>query len=159
MTVPHSGREPFYRRLDLGPGASREEIVHAYRRLAHGSHPDAHPGDPDAARRFREITEAYEGLTDPSRSADHERAVQPVRVIVRPYERGVSEALWPVQGVQSVGPTISLGVTPQPTPDIPLRAGPVRVELPSQEPSIGGGEPERGLIELMARILSAWGRP
>ena len=55
----------FYRRLEVGPFASHDEIVRAYRRLALGVHPDAHREDPEASMRFREITEAYEVLSDP----------------------------------------------------------------------------------------------
>jgi DnaJ-class molecular chaperone len=67
-------RDGLYRRLGVAPGASRQDIVHAYRRLAHGVHPDAHPDDPDASRRFREITEAYEVLADPGRRGRYDRA-------------------------------------------------------------------------------------
>jgi curved DNA-binding protein CbpA len=159
MTDPH--RDRFYRRLDLGPEASRDEIVRAYRRLAHGAHPDAHPGDPDAARRFREIAEAYEGLTDPSQSAsdDRPRAGRPIRVVVRPAGRGSSEEPWLVHDASNAGPTVFLGATRHLTADVPLQAGPVRVELPSQRAFISTGEPDPVLDELIARILNAWGRP
>jgi DnaJ domain len=62
-----------YHRLEVLPGASHGEVAHAYRRLAHDAHPDAHPGDPDAPRRFREITEAFEVLGDPARRARYDR--------------------------------------------------------------------------------------
>jgi hypothetical protein len=38
--------ESLYLRLEVRPGASRREIVSAYRRLVHGAHPDARPGIP-----------------------------------------------------------------------------------------------------------------
>ena len=57
-------------RLEVSPGASHDEIARAYRRLAHDAHPDAHPGDPDTARRVREITEAYEVLGNPEGASD-----------------------------------------------------------------------------------------
>ena len=63
----HGNGDGLYLRLEVLPGASHDEIAHAYRRLAHDAHPDAHPGDPDAPRRFREITEAYEVLANPNR--------------------------------------------------------------------------------------------
>jgi hypothetical protein len=62
-----SGQEPpdhSYRRLEVSPAASREDIVRAYRRLALVVHPDACPEDPEASRRFPEITEAYEILAE-----------------------------------------------------------------------------------------------
>ena len=65
-----------YRRLDVAPEAS-EEIGRAYRRLAHSLHPDAHPDAPDAAVRFREITEAYEILSNPGRRARYAQERRP----------------------------------------------------------------------------------
>lgn len=47
--------------LNLGPGAGLDEIKKAYRRAALVLHPDQNP-HPDAARRFRKITEAYRVL-------------------------------------------------------------------------------------------------
>ena len=64
--------EGFYLRLEVAPTASHDEITRAYRRLAHCAHPDANPEDPDAARRFREITEAYEVLGNPGRRARYD---------------------------------------------------------------------------------------
>src|SRR5579863_5052377 len=63
----------YYRRLEVGPAASHDEIVRAYRRLALGVHPDAHPENPEATTRFREITEAYEVLADPQRREAYDR--------------------------------------------------------------------------------------
>ena len=72
----HDGDE-LYLRLEVARTASPGEVTRAYRRLAHSAHPDANPDDPDASRRFREITEAYEVLGNPSRralyDADHAR--------------------------------------------------------------------------------------
>lgn len=49
-----------YRMLGLETGASVEEIKAAYRRLAMVCHPDHNAGsEAEAARRFREIDEAY----------------------------------------------------------------------------------------------------
>jgi molecular chaperone DnaJ len=39
----------------------------AYRRLARANHPDHNPGDPAAGRRFLEVSEAYEVLSDRAR--------------------------------------------------------------------------------------------
>src|SRR5579862_5324297 len=77
MPSEPSGGDRMYRRLDVAPEASPEQIGRAYRRLAHGLHPDTHPEDPDAAIRFREITEAYELLGDPARRARYDRHRQP----------------------------------------------------------------------------------
>jgi curved DNA-binding protein CbpA len=161
MSDPHSSPDLFYRRLGVGSEASRDEIVHAYRRLAHGAHPDAHPGDPDAARRFREITEAYEVLNDPSRRASYDRTrpALPIRVVVRPAEKGSPAPSWAVRDVATADPTVFLGATRRSIGGVPLRAGPVRVEQPSQGRPIGGGGSEQALVQLIARIFDGWGRP
>lgn len=52
-----------YDRLGLDPSATSEQVSAAYRRLAKETHPDLNPGDPNAARRFNEINEAYRNLT------------------------------------------------------------------------------------------------
>ena len=44
------------------PDAPFEAIKTAYRRLAKANHPDAAPGDPEAARRFQAVQAAYEVL-------------------------------------------------------------------------------------------------
>ena len=50
------------RALGLEPGASKEEIRSAYRRIARDNHPDKSPGDEAAATRFRAAAEAYRAL-------------------------------------------------------------------------------------------------
>ena len=56
-----------YSILGLAHAATTAEIKRAYRRLARRYHPDINPGDGTAVVRFRQITEAYETLTDPDR--------------------------------------------------------------------------------------------
>jgi len=50
--------------LGISRGASREEVTHAYRMLAKQFHPDVNHA-PDAEKRFKEVQEAYETLTNP----------------------------------------------------------------------------------------------
>src|SRR5580693_6585717 len=62
----------YYRLLGVRPDATVLLIKKAYRKLAKHYHPDLNP-NPDAAQRFREITEAYDTLTDPDRRRRYDR--------------------------------------------------------------------------------------
>jgi molecular chaperone DnaJ len=53
-----------YDTLGVAENASADEIKKAYRKLAKQYHPDANPGNPAAAERFKEISEAHGVLSD-----------------------------------------------------------------------------------------------
>ena len=57
----------YYEVLGVPRGASQEDIRKAYRGLARKFHPDLNPGDAEAERRFKELGEAYEVLSDPKK--------------------------------------------------------------------------------------------
>jgi len=59
-------RTDFYDLLGVPRNASEEQIRSAYRKLARAYHPDVSQA-PDAAEKFRQITEAYEILSDPEK--------------------------------------------------------------------------------------------
>jgi hypothetical protein len=151
MSSDQARLDELYRRLELGPDASREEIARAYRRLAHGAHPDAHPGDPDAARRFRQLAEAYEVLADPARRASYDAARQRAQARVapaaQPRHQPAGPPLWAAPSTQwltDLGPVEAGGP--------PLRAGPVHVEPDhTVSPASGGHRPAPidPLIELL----------
>ena len=54
----------FYEVLGVGRNADQSEIQRAYRKLARQHHPDVNK-DPSAETRFKEISEAYDVLSDP----------------------------------------------------------------------------------------------
>jgi molecular chaperone DnaJ len=56
-----------YELLGIARGATLVEIKRSYKRLARKYHPDINPGDNAAEARFKEITRAYETLSDPER--------------------------------------------------------------------------------------------
>lgn len=67
-----------YAVLGVDRDASTAEIIRAFRVLARGYHPDLHPDDDDAVRRFRDLATAYQLLADPTRRATWDQA-HPVR--------------------------------------------------------------------------------
>jgi molecular chaperone DnaJ len=60
-------KKDFYSLLNVSRTASADEIKKSYRKLAMQFHPDKNPGDKKAEEKFKEITEAYETLSDPKK--------------------------------------------------------------------------------------------
>lgn len=63
----------FFEVLGVSREASQDEIRKAYRRLARQHHPDVNPDDPQAEERFKELSQAYEVLSDPQKRARYEQ--------------------------------------------------------------------------------------
>lgn len=62
----------YYKILEVGRDASPEEIKKSYRKLAMQYHPDKAGNDPNAESKFKEISEAYETLSDPQKKSAHD---------------------------------------------------------------------------------------
>jgi molecular chaperone DnaJ len=58
-------KRDYYEILGVPRDAASSDIKKSYRRLAREHHPDANPGDNGAEERFKELTEAYEVLSNP----------------------------------------------------------------------------------------------
>jgi hypothetical protein len=133
-----------YRLLGVPRETSGAEITQAWRRRALAEHPDRRPRDGAAPARFRALAEAYHVLGDPARRAAYDRSLgnQP--------EPGAPEgpAAWAPAGrpCGSAAPVAvrRAGRVPEP----PLRAGPVRVEVPGEAPAAGPRTAEDDTVRL-----------
>jgi DnaJ-class molecular chaperone len=61
-----------YAVLGIARTATADEIRKAYRKLARETHPDVKPNDPKAEERFKEVSFAYEVLSDPEKRARYD---------------------------------------------------------------------------------------
>ncbi len=64
----------YYKVLGVAKGASADEVKKSYRKLARKYHPDANKGDAAAEERFKEISEAYNVLSDDKRRKEYDEA-------------------------------------------------------------------------------------
>jgi len=64
----------YYKTLGVAKGASADEIKKSYRKLARKYHPDANKGDAKAEAKFKEISEAYNTLSDEKRRKEYDEA-------------------------------------------------------------------------------------
>jgi curved DNA-binding protein CbpA len=126
-----------YAVLGVSPGASIDDIRHAYRILARRFHPDADGHDPRAAARFARATEAYDLLVDDDRR--------------RTYD---------LRRVASAGPR-AVRVAPGPTGNTAVRGPAARPPRP--RPSAARGDADRGertehdefrLILFLAKVVA-----
>jgi DnaJ-class molecular chaperone len=62
----------FYESLEVSESASPDEIKKQFRKLAKKHHPDRNKGSAEAEARFKEISEAYETLSDPKKKEEYD---------------------------------------------------------------------------------------
>jgi len=63
----------YYKLLGIDKTATPKEIKNAYRKLARKFHPDLNPNDKDAKRKFQQINEANEVLSDPEKRKKYDQ--------------------------------------------------------------------------------------
>src|SRR4249920_1655477 len=72
MAGPALDYKDYYAVLGVPKTASPADIKKAFRKLAREHHPDAKPGDSAAERKFKEVNEANEVLSDPARRKQYD---------------------------------------------------------------------------------------
>lgn len=63
----------YYKILELKKDASTEDIKKAYRKLARKHHPDLNPNNAEANKKFQQINEANEVLSDPEKRKKYDK--------------------------------------------------------------------------------------
>jgi molecular chaperone DnaJ len=63
----------YYQVLGVAKDASKDEIKKVYRKLALKYHPDKNPNNPEAEAKFKEVSEAYEVLSDEKKKAAYDQ--------------------------------------------------------------------------------------
>ncbi len=63
----------YYKVLGIPEKATEKEIKSAYRKLARKYHPDLNPDDPESERKFKQVNEAHEVLSDPEKRKKYDQ--------------------------------------------------------------------------------------
>ena len=63
----------YYQTLGISKSATQDEIKKAYRKLARKFHPDVNPNDKEANKKFQQINEAHEVLSDPEKRKKYDQ--------------------------------------------------------------------------------------
>ena len=65
--------QDYYELLGVAKDASLQDIKKAYRKLALKYHPDRNPGNKEAEEKFKQISDAYQVLSDEEKRAAYDR--------------------------------------------------------------------------------------
>ena len=97
----------YYEILGVPRSATQAEIKKAFRKLAREHHPDRKPGDKTAERRFKDVNEANDVLSDPDKRKQYDDPRRPVGPVPAhrwgPRRPGPVRARWAVRGLGGGG--------------------------------------------------------
>jgi molecular chaperone DnaJ len=125
----------YYAILGIRRDASADEVKKAYRRLARELHPDVNP-DPETQERFKEITQAYEVLSDPKKREMYDLGADPFATAAEGGPGGGFGAGFPFSDIMDA----FFGTATQRGPRSRARRGrngTIRVELDLSETAFG----------------------
>jgi curved DNA-binding protein CbpA len=103
-----------YDLLGVRRDADDDALIKAYRKAAKAHHPDLNAGDPDAARRFTQITTAIEILRNPESRAAYDRQQRRLRrrrIIIAEAIAAAVLVIVTVGGYSLIGPNASASTT------------------------------------------------
>jgi len=139
-----------YAVLGVSPGATTDEIRHAYRVLARRFHPDADGRDPRAAARFAQATDAYDLLVDEDRRRSYD-----LRRAAAAGPRAARVAPGPTGNTAVRGPAARPPRRPPGRPRVQPTAGPAAVPEPAGSARTKDERDEFRLIILLAKVVFA----
>lgn len=77
-----------YQTLGVSKNVSADDLKAAYRKLAKKLHPDVNPGRKDIEQKFKEVTAAYDLLSDPDKRAKYDRGELDAQGNAQGFARG-----------------------------------------------------------------------
>jgi len=97
--------EECYEVLGIESSATEAQVKTAYKKLALRTHPDKNPNDPDAAQRFRRVSEAYKRITDPDsfKEDDEEANFEDMFNEMEMFQVFMAEMMGPMMGMHMPG--------------------------------------------------------
>ena len=107
-------KRDYYEVLGVPRTSTPDEMKKAFRKLAMQFHPDKNPGDKKAEEKFKEVSEAYETLSDPQKRqmfdqfghAGSQAGGFPTwcgRSVRRPFQWRCGRRWWPIRGLWRCG--------------------------------------------------------